>query len=126
MAEGFLRHLAGNRLEPCSAGTKPAAAVHPLAVKVMAEVGIDISSYKPKHAAAFSGLPVTYLITVCGNADQECPRSIVAAVDRMHWPFDDPAAIEGSEAEKLEGFRRVRDEIKEKVKSWVARFGVVA
>jgi arsenate reductase (thioredoxin) len=120
MAEGFLRHYAGDRFEARSAGTKPATEVHPLAVQVMAEVGIDITGHRPKHADTFAGQPVAYLITVCGNADQACPRGLAGNGERMHWPFDDPAGFEGTEEEVLAGFRRVRDEIGAKIRAWLA------
>lgn len=88
----------------------------------MAESGIDISGHRPKHAAEFTGQPIDYLITVCGNADQACPRGLAAAGERMHWPFDDPAALTGAEADKLLGFRRIRDEIAGRVQAWLRNF----
>lgn len=120
MAEGFVRYHAGGRFEARSAGTKPAERVHPLAIKVMAEAGIDIAGQRPKHVDSFAGQSIAYLITVCGNADQACPRGLAGAGERMHWPFDDPAGFEGTEEEMLAGFRRVRDEIAAKVRAWLA------
>lgn len=111
LAEGFLRAAAGDVLNVQSAGSKPAGYVHPLAIKVMAEVGIDISQHRSKHLDEFLKLPVETVITVCGNADQVCPV-FPGQVKRYHWGFDDPAKAEGDEEEKLKIFRRVRDEIR--------------
>jgi arsenate reductase len=120
MAEGFVEHYAGDRLSVYSAGVKPAARVNPFAVQAMRELEIDISKQYPKHANDFLGkMPVAYLITVCSSADRECPAVISGVDQRLHWPFDDPAAIEGTDQEKLAGFRRIRDEIREKIKTWV-------
>jgi arsenate reductase len=110
MAEGFLRKAAGDILDVQSAGSKPAGHVHPLAIKVMAEVGVDISGHSSKHLNEFLTRPVETVITVCGNADQACPL-FPGQVNRHHWPFDDPAKAVGSETQILEMFRRVRDEL---------------
>jgi arsenate reductase len=120
MAEGFFKHYAGDRFTGLSAGMKPAVRINPFAVQAMRELEIDISSQYPKHANEFlNKIPVTYLITVCAAADSECPAVISGVDQRLHWPFDDPAAIEGSDDEKLAGFRRIRDEIRDKIKPWV-------
>jgi len=120
MAEGFVKHYAGERFAVYSAGMKPAARVNPFAVQAMREVGIDISGQYPKHADEFLGkIPVAHLITVCSAADSQCPAVISGVDHRLHWPFDDPAAIEGTDHEKLAGFRRIRDEIQGKIKTWV-------
>jgi len=120
MAEGFVRYYAGDRFAVHSAGMKPAARVNPFAVQAMRELGIDISGQYPKHANEFLGkMPVAHLITVCSAADSQCPAVISDVDQRLHWPFDDPAAIEGTDEEKLTGFRRIRDEIQVKIKSWV-------
>lgn len=111
LAEGFLRHFAGDILDVQSAGSKPSGYVHPLSIKVMGEAGIDISKHRSKHLNEFLNANVETVITVCGNADQACPV-FPGQVNRHHWPFDDPARAEGSEAEILKTFRRVRDEIK--------------
>jgi arsenate reductase len=121
MAEGLFRALAGDRFSVHSAGTDPAAQVHPLAVRVMAEAGIDISAQQPKHVREFLGkLPVRYLVIVCAAADQECPRIFPGMGERLSWPFDDPAGMKGTDEEILSGFRRVRDEIREKITRWLA------
>jgi arsenate reductase len=110
LAEGFLRAAAKDRFRVASAGSKPAGYVHPLAIKVMAEVGIDISSHTSKPLSQFLDQEVETVITVCGNADQVCPI-FPGQVNRHHWGFEDPAHATGTEEEKLGVFRRVRDEI---------------
>ena len=117
MAEGWLRHRAGERLTSLSAGAKPSGYVHPLAVQVMDEIGVQIGEQVSKSIDDFlppAGDPPDLIISVCGAAEKECPV-FPGAVERWHWPFDDPADAEGSEDEKLEFFRRVRDEIREKI-----------
>jgi arsenate reductase (thioredoxin) len=111
MAEGILRAAAGDFLDVRSAGSKPAGYVHPLAIAVMKEIGIDLSGHTSKHMNDFLGKAVETVITVCGNADQVCP-TYPGQLNRHHWGFDDPAHAVGTEAEKLLEFRRVRDQIK--------------
>ncbi|MFM9032042.1 MAG: arsenate reductase ArsC [Opitutaceae bacterium] len=111
LAEGILRQVAGNLIEVASAGSKPAGYVHPLAIRALGEIGIDISAHTSKHLDAFTARPVETVITVCGNADQVCPV-FPGQLNRHHWPFDDPAHATGSEEEKMAVFRRVRDEIR--------------
>ena len=111
LAEGFLRAAAGDILDVQSAGSKPAGYVHPLAIKVMAEVGIDISQHRSKHLNEFLNQPVHTVITVCGNADQACPI-FPGQLQRHHWGFFDPAKAQGSEEEILAVFRDVRDQIR--------------
>lgn len=111
LAEGLLRAAAGDLLEVASAGSKPAGYVHPLAIQVMKEIGIDISGHRSKHLSEFLNRDVETVITVCGNADQACPI-FPGQVNRHHWPFDDPAHAAGTEEEKLAVFRRVRNEIR--------------
>lgn len=110
IAEGILRRASKGRFEVASAGSNPSGYVHPLSIKVMEEIGIDISGHHSKHMDEFLDKEVTTVITVCGNADQACP-TYPGQVSRHHYPFDDPAHAEGSEEEQLEVFRRVRDEI---------------
>jgi arsenate reductase len=110
MAEGILRAAAGDALRVASAGSKPAGHVHPLAIRALAEIGIDISAHRSKHLSEFLGEKVETVITVCGNADQACP-TFPGQVNRHHWGFDDPAHATGTEAEQFAVFRRVRDEI---------------
>lgn len=111
MAEAFLKQL-DPTLEVFSAGTQPAERVHPLAVKVMGEVGIDISQHKTKAVSDFIAQDFDYVITVCGGAQETCPVFLGKVKQRVHIGFDDPAAFQGSEAEILNEFRRVRDAIK--------------
>jgi arsenate reductase len=111
LAEGLLRHVAGDILEVASAGSKPAGYVHPLGIKAMAEIGIDIAAHTSKHMNDLLDRDVETVITVCGNADQTCPM-YPGQLNRHHWPFDDPAHAIGSEEEMMSVFRRVRDEIK--------------
>lgn len=111
MAEGILKNIASDLLDVQSAGSKPAGYVHPLAIKVMAEIGIDISGHHSKHMNEFLPKSVHTVITVCGNADQACPM-YPGQVSRHHWGFDDPAHAKGTEEEILREFRRVRDQIR--------------
>jgi arsenate reductase (thioredoxin) len=120
MAEGWLRHLAGDRFQVASAGVEPGT-LNPLAIEAMAEVGIDISHHKAEGISAYLGhWPVYHLIVVCDKAAEICPRIWPGSRERLHWFFDDPAAVRGTREEKLEAFRRVRDEIGEKIEDWVA------
>jgi arsenate reductase len=119
MAEALLRKHKGDRVVAASAGTDPKPRVHPLAVREMAEVGIDIAAHRPKDAAEFLGrTPVAHVLIVCDNANQSCPRVWPGAFSRTFMPFDDPAAAAGSEAEQLAVFRRVRDEIDAALRAW--------
>lgn len=111
LAEGLLRAAAGDLFNVASAGSKPTGYVHPLAVRVMSEIGIDISAHTSKHMNEFLGGPVETVVTVCGNADQACPV-FPGQVNRHHWPFADPAHAMGTEEEQLAVFRQVRDEIR--------------
>lgn len=119
LAEGILRAAAGGVVEVASAGSKPAGYVHPLAVEVMREIGIDISHHRSKHLNEFLTQDVETVITVCGNADQACPI-FPGQVHRYHWGFDDPAHATGTEEEKLSVFRRVRDEIRRVFEAYAA------
>jgi len=110
MAEGFLRALGSDRFEAFSAGAKPAGYVHPLAIKAMREIGVDISSHASRSLDAFAGEKFDYLITVCDTAREACPN-YAGAAEQLHWSFDDPARTQGSEEQKMKVFRRVRDEI---------------
>jgi arsenate reductase len=110
MAEGLLRHDAGERFEVESAGTKPSI-VRPEAIAAMAELGIDISGHWSKSVKKFDGQKFDYVITVCDSARESCPVFFGAA-ERMHHSFDDPAALDGSEEERLNLFRCVRDELR--------------
>jgi arsenate reductase len=119
LAEGILRNALGESFRVESAGSKPAGFVHPLAIKVMSEIGIDISAHHSKHLDRFLDDRVETVITVCGNADQVCPM-FPGQVNRHHWGFDDPAHATGSEEEQLAVFRRVRDEIRRVFEAYAA------
>ena len=122
MGEGFLREMAGDKFEAQSAGMDPSDEVHPLAVRVMDEAGIDISCQEPKELSRFLGREwISYAIIVCDRANKSCPRLWPGLPDqnRFFWPFDDPARAEGSEEERLRVFRKVRDEIREKISDWL-------
>jgi len=111
LAEGILRAVAGDFLDVVSAGSKPAGYVHPLAVRAMAEIQIDISAHTSKPMTDFLDREIETVITVCGHADQACPI-FPGQLNRHHWPFEDPAHAPGTEEEKLAVFRRVRNEIR--------------
>jgi arsenate reductase (thioredoxin) len=119
MAEGFLRHLAGDRFEVISAGTSPTE-LNPEAVFVMHEVGIDISGHWAKDSADFFRERFQYVITVCKRAQERCPI-FPGAIWRLDWDIEDPAAAEGDEAARLAVFRRVRDEIEGHVRELIAK-----
>ncbi|MEQ1850056.1 MAG: arsenate reductase ArsC [Chthoniobacteraceae bacterium] len=111
MAEGILRHAAGDLFEVFSAGSKPAGYVHPKATAALAELGIDIAHHTSKHMNEFLTRDIHTVITVCGNADQACPI-FPGQMHRYHWGFSDPAHATGTDEEVMAEFRRVRDEIK--------------
>jgi arsenate reductase len=119
MAEALLRKYAGDVFEPHSAGLEPKG-LNPLTVQVMREVGIDISDQQSKGIEIYLGKVLfQYLITVCDDAEQNCPTVWPGVNTRMHWSFADPAEFEGTEEEKLAHFREVRDLIEQKIKAWV-------
>jgi arsenate reductase len=118
MAEGFLRALAGDRFEVSSAGTE-ATRVHPPAIRAMGEVGIDLSGHTSKTLEAFLDKSWDYVITVCDSANQHCPI-FPGHTSRLHWRFDDPSLATGTEQDRLETFRRVRDQITVRIREWVA------
>jgi arsenate reductase (thioredoxin) len=114
MAEALLRHLGGDRFEPHSAGTG-ATHVRPLAVRAMDEIGVDISGQESKTLQRYLEEPFDYVITVCDDANEVCPF-FPRAANRLHWSFEDPSRVEGSEEKRLEVFRSVRDRICERIK----------
>ena len=120
MAEAFLRKYASDRFNVYSAGLDPKG-INPLTETVMEEVGIDLSGHRSEPIKNYMGqMPFRYVITMCSNADERCPTPLWHLGEKLHWPFDDPAAVEGTLEEKLAQFRRVRDEIDAKIKAWVA------
>ena len=118
MAEGLLRHDAGDRFDVESAGTT-ASFVRPEAVAAMKEVGIDIAGQRSKNVSEFEGQKFDYLITVCDNAREACPVFFGAA-EKLHRSFEDPAAVEGSGEQRMAVFRRVRDELQEYLKDFAS------
>ena len=125
MAEAFVRKYAGETFEAHSAGLEPRG-VNPLTIKVMDEVGIDISDQTSKGIETYLGkMLFQYLITVCDDADKNCPTIWPGVNTRMHWSFEDPAKFEGTEEQKLAKFREVRDLMEKKVKQWVAERPIV-
>ena len=117
MAEGLWRREAGDRFEVCSAGTKPGT-VRSEAIAAMAEIGIDISAHRSKSVDEFLDDPPDLLVTVCDSAREACP-AFPGAVERLHWPFEDPAAITGSSETRLDAFRRVRDQIHRRIREYL-------
>jgi arsenate reductase (thioredoxin) len=117
MAEGLLRHLAGDRFEALSAGTE-VSSVRPEAISVMAELGIDISGQRSKSVDEFVGQPFSWVITVCDRARESCPY-FPGAEQTAHWGFDDPADAHGTDEERLRVFRRVRDEIRDRLRMFI-------
>ncbi|WP_146416125.1 arsenate reductase ArsC [Crateriforma conspicua] len=120
MAEGFLRELAGDRFDAQSAGLAPVG-LNPLAVQVMAEVGVDISSQESKSLKGFLRKnEAQYVVFVCDKAEKSCPEIWPFATATMCWPFPDPAAVQGDAEDCLEAFRRVRDQVRASIESWLA------
>jgi arsenate reductase (thioredoxin) len=117
MAEGFLRARAGDRFEVASAGTE-ATRVHPLAIRAMADLGIDINGHVSKVVDELVDQPWDYVITVCDAANEACPV-FPKKSSRLHWSFEDPARAAGSDAQRLDVFRRVRDQIGRRITDWI-------
>lgn len=121
MAEAILRHLAGDRFESYSAGVEPRG-INPLTFRVMRENGISLENQYSKSMNEYIGkVDFDWLITVCEDDEKNCPF-YPGKGSRLHWPFEDPAAVSGNEEERLEKFRQVRDAIEEKIKSWLEEF----
>ncbi|MBN1341799.1 MAG: arsenate reductase ArsC [Phycisphaerae bacterium] len=118
MTEAIWRQVAGDEWDSFSAGSNPAGYVHPLAVSVMKEVGIDLTSARSKHVEEFTDQPFDLVVTVCDGAKEACPV-FPGAKQQKHWPFQDPAGAEGTEEEKLGLFRRVRDQIRERIAAYL-------
>ena len=123
MAEGFLRHLAGDRFEVYSAGLEATDEVHPCAVQAMREVGIDISDQRPKGLSTYMGkMGFNYLIIVCARAEERCPKTFPGVGTTFSWIFEDPRSDESLPYDTmLERFRKVRDEIELRIKAWLER-----
>lgn len=114
MAESLWNRLANGDWQAVSAGSKPAGYVHPLAITAMAELGLELSKAESKHLERFVDQPFELVVTVCDNAKESCPV-FSEATRTLHWPFDDPAHAAGDDEERLNEFRRVRDEIRERI-----------
>jgi arsenate reductase len=120
MGEAFLRHYAGDRFDVYSAGLEPKG-INPFTIQVMDEVGIDIRGHTSDSLRKYMGhMHFNYAITVCSHADQYCPQALWSQGVKLHWPFDDPAAVDGSDDDKLAKFREVRDLIAAQIRAWVA------
>ena len=117
MAEGLLRHEAADRFEVFSAGTHPSL-VRPEAIAVMSEIGIDISAHRSKSVDEFVGQELDIVITVCDNAKETCPV-FPSKTQRLHWPFEDPAAVEGTEDARKAAFRKTRDRIHDRIRAFL-------
>jgi len=121
MAEGILRAAANDLFEVYSAGSKPAGYVHPTAIEVMSEIGIDLSAHTSKSLEQYLDAGIHTIVTVCGNANEACPV-FPGMVNRYHWGFEDPADATGSEEEILEEFRNIRDQIKLVFEAYVSGY----
>ena len=122
IAEGLLRNLSEGRFDACSAGLSPHDHINPLAIKVMDEIGIDISGQEPKSVKTYLGkATISYIITVCTKAEDSCPHIWpgIAEKNRLYWPFEDPAAVEGTAEDQIQVFRRVRDQLRGKIAEWL-------
>lgn len=120
MAEAFLRTYGGDRFEAYSAGLEPSE-INPYVYQVMEEIGLDLSGQRSKSVSEYMGkVHFGYLITVCADAEERCPAVFPGMGQRLHWPFDDPATFEGSEEETVAKFRKVRDQIEQRIKDWLA------
>ena len=124
MGEGLFRSEGSGSFQVFSAGTKPTT-VRPEAITVMKEIGIDISGHRSKSVDEFAGQSIDYVVTDCDNARDNCPV-FPAGSERVHWSLEDPAAVQGSEQERLAAFRRIRDEIHERVKTFFQDRGATA
>lgn len=117
MAEGLLRREAGDRFEVYSAGTKPSL-VRPEAIAVMSELGIDLSGHRSKSVDEFTGQHLDLVITVCDDANESCPV-FPGKTQRLHWPFEDPAGVKGTEEERKAAFRKVRNQIHARIMEYL-------
>jgi len=124
MAEAFLRQYAGDYFEVFSAGLEPKG-VNPFSIRVMSEAGIDISGQKSKSVSEYLGKAlIQTLITVCDDAEKNCPTSWPGINKKLHWLFEDPAVFIGTDDEKIAKFREVRDQIDQKIKTWLGENGI--
>ena len=118
MAEAIWRDIGDGQWRASSAGSRPTGKVHPLAFKAIEEIGLPIDGLESKHVDQFLAEPVDLAVTVCDNALEACPN-LPHAKEKVHWPFDDPADATGSDDEVMKCFRRVRDEIRQKIQEYL-------
>ena len=120
MAEAFLRKYGGEAFEAYSAGLEPKD-INPYTRRVMQEIGLDLSGHRSKSVTEYMGKKFfSYLITVCDQAEKNCPTTFPGVGQRLHWSFEDPAAFVGSDADTLQKFREIRDQIEQRVKAWLS------
>ena len=126
MAEAFLRKYGGDRFEVYSAGLEPKE-INPYTWKVMKEIGIDLTGQRSKHLSEYLGkVHFSYVITVCAQAEEQCPAVFPGMGQRLHWAIDDPAAFDGTDAQILNKFRQVRDEIDDRIQAWLQEQGAIS
>ncbi len=126
MAEAFVRRYAGDHFEPYSAGMEPKG-IHPLTVRVLEERGISLDGHDSVDLRTYRGhMHFGTVVTVCDQAEQSCPRAWLQAQNHLHWSFEDPAAFEGTDEEKLARFREIRDQIEAKILDWLAEQDIPA
>lgn len=126
MAEAFLKKYGHDRFEIHSAGLDPSV-INPFTIKVMEEIGYDMSEHEAKSVREYLGKQqFTYVITVCSKAEDRCPTSFLGELHRLHWPFEDPAAFEGSDEAKTAFFKEICDQISDKVQGWLKELTVTA
>lgn len=118
MAEALWQDLGGGEWQAASAGSNPSGYVHPLAITAMSELGTDLSSHRSKSVDEFADSSFDLVVTVCDNARDSCP-TFSNATDVLHWPFEDPADATGSEAERLEVFRQIREQIRSRIQTYL-------
>jgi len=124
MAEAFLKKYAGNRFDVHSAGLDPVG-IHPFTVKVMKEIGVNLAEHRSKVVSTYLGKKhFAYLITVCAKAEKRCLSVFPGVATRLHWAFDDPAAAKGTDEEKLNKFREIRDKIDTRIRDWLSELGI--
>ncbi len=124
MAEALLRKYASDHFDVFSAGLEPKG-INPFTLRAMQELNLDLSGHSSKHVREFLGkMNFSYLITVCSDAEKNCPVIFPGVSQRMHWAFEDPAAFEGSDEEKLNKFREVRDQIDQRIKTWLKELAI--
>jgi len=126
MAEALLQKYASDHFEAYSAGLEPKG-INPFTIQVMQEIGLDLSGQRSKHVREYLGkVNFGYLITVCSDAEKNCPTVFPGVSQRLHWNFEDPAAFQGRDDEKLQKFRQIRDQIDQRIKTWLKDLGVGA